>query len=189
MTKQELRTEMIRKLRSQERPDAAVVVERICSLPEYRQADFVLGYVALGSEVDVGLVMDRAVSDGKTIAFPDLEPGLVRIGDGSWRENLIILPNRTHTVETADILNINQFRDRIAHSEKSKGIILVPGLAFTEFGTRIGRGAGYYDQLLELMAHSAFADVVPIGICRQVQLVEDLPQQPHDRKVRMVIAF
>ena len=189
MTKQELRTEILKMLKASEGPDAALVAERICALPEYRRADFVLGYVPLRTEVDVSLVMDRAASDGKTIAFPDLEVGVFRIACPHWRDTLITLPNKTQTVDSSDILNINQIRARMHLSEKHKGLILVPGLAFTEFGTRLGRGAGYYDQLFNLMGNALLADFISIGICRKTQLVEELPQQPHDKKVRMVIAF
>ena len=189
MTKQELRTEILKMLKASEGPDAALVAERICALPEYRRADFVLGYVPLRTEVDVSLVMDRAAEDGKIIAFPDLEAGVIRIACPRWRDTLIPLPNKTKTVNASDILNINQIRARMHLSEKHKGLILVPGLAFTEFGTRLGRGAGYYDQLLGLMGNALLADFISIGICRKTQLVEELPQQPHDKKVRMVIAF
>ncbi len=180
---------MIRILRTQDGPDASSVADRICALPEYGDAAFILGYVPLKSEVDISMVMDRAVREGKAIAFPDLEPGTFRLADADWRNNLVELPNRTSTVGNSDILNINEIRVRMLLSEKHKGLILVPGLAFTEFGTRLGRGAGYYDQLFDLMGKARLADFISIGICRKTQLVEDLPQQPHDKKVRMVIAF
>ena len=189
MTKQDIRSQMICALRASSGPDASVVANRICSMPEYRVAEFVLGYVPMKSEVDISLVMDRAAEDGKTIAFPGPEVGEFRLACPQWRDTLITLPNKTKTVDTSNILNINQIRDRMLLSEKHKGLILVPGLAFTEFGTRLGRGAGYYDQLFDLMGNALLTDFIPIGICRKTQLVDELPQQPHDKKVRMVIAF
>ena len=189
MTKQDIRTQMLATLKGQSGPDPAAVAERICNLPEYRDAQFVLGYVPMRTEVDVSLVMDRAVSDGKAIAFPGPEPGMIMLACPRWRDNLVTLPNKTKTVDSSDVLNINQISGRMHLSEKHKGLILVPGLAFTEFGTRLGRGAGYYDQLFDLMGNARLADFISIGICRKIQLVEDLPQQPHDKKVRMVIAF
>ncbi len=189
MTKQDLRSQMISTLKDSSGPDASVVADRICSLPEFIEAEFIMGYVPMRSEVDVSLVMDRAAREGKAIAFPGEEPGEIRFACPRWRDNLIVLPNKTKTVDTSDILNINQIRDRMLLSEKHKGLILVPGLAFTEFGTRLGRGAGYYDQLFGLMGNALLTDFISIGICRKTQLVEELPQQPHDKKVRMVIAF
>ncbi len=189
MDKQSIRKQIRQTLKGAPMPDPEVVAQRISSLPEYIEAEYVFGYIALPSEVDVSVLMDMALRDGKTVAVPDYESGTFRIVDKNWRDHLTTLPNKTQTIKDSSILNIQETSANITPSNHIKGIILVPGLAFTEFGTRLGRGAGYYDQLLGLMEKSMFADLVSIGICRQAQLVKELPQQPHDRKVRMVIAF
>jgi len=53
---------------------------------------------------------------------------------------------------------------------------LVPGLLFDLWGSRLGRGAGYYDRLL-LMARpeAALVGIVPAGL-----VVDRLPTDPHD---------
>ncbi len=193
MEKRRMREQMLTLLKSEAGPDPIAVTDAICALEEYRQAEIVFAYVPLRTEVDVSALIDRALDDGKTVAVPDSEPGVFRLVERGWRENLTKLPNGTRTSAHSSLLNIRGCGANICQvgptNGLAKGIILVPGLAFTEFGTRLGRGAGYYDQLLELMANSAFAEIIPIGICRHAQLVGDLPQQPHDRKVRMVLTF
>ena len=187
--KQALRQRILAEIRKTPGPDAQKVADRLCALPEYREAGFILGYVPLKSEIDVSVFMDRAVADGKQIAFPGAVPGDITPSGADWRNHLTKLPNNTCATDSSPVLKINELRARMAPVGKTKGLILVPGLAFTEFGTRLGRGAGYYDQLFDLMGNARLADFISIGICRKVQLVEDLPQQPHDKKVRMVIAF
>lgn len=192
MTKHELRTQIKEALKTAAKIDPVEVVQRISTLSEYKGAKCIFGYIPMPMEVDITLLMDKAVEDGKTIAFPDKEIGVFRVGDRNWRQHLITLENKTKTLskgDTLDILNILTSNVTIAPSEKLKGLILVPGLAFTEFGTRLGRGAGYYDQLLSVVEKSTIADIISIGICKQVQLVKNIPQQPHDKNVRMVIAF
>lgn len=54
------------------------------------------------------------------------------------------------------------------------GVILVPGLAFTERGERLGRGRGYYDKYL------SHYHGIKIGICFSGQLEEVLPTEKHD---------
>lgn len=56
-------------------------------------------------------------------------------------------------------------------------MILVPGVAFTREGKRLGRGKGIYDRLL------AGTTARKIGICFECQLVDDLPLEATD--VRM----
>ena len=174
-------------------PDPVLVADRICLLDEYKQSDYVFAFIPLKGEIDLSVLIDRAIADKKTVAVPDFEPGVFRLVKEGWRDDLETLPNKTQIPAHSTVLNINGSGANIhgvgPTNGLEKGIILVPGLAFTEFGTRLGRGAGYYDQLFELMANSAFADMIPIGICREAQLVGDLPQQPHDKKVRMVLTF
>ena len=55
--------------------------------------------------------------------------------------------------------------------------ILVPGLAFSANGARLGYGKGYYDTFF------AQHPVLKLGLCYDFQLVPQVPTQPHD--VRM----
>ena len=64
--------------------------------------------------------------------------------------------------------------DIVAPREVSAWI--VPGLAFTRDGKRLGYGGGWYDRLLA----SAPRDVVKIGVAYSFQIVGDLPVEPHD---------
>ena len=62
-------------------------------------------------------------------------------------------------------------------------LILVPGLAFTRDGRRLGRGGGYYDRLLALHRPHAVA----LGVCFDLQIVPDIPCEPHDQRVDAVL--
>ncbi len=53
---------------------------------------------------------------------------------------------------------------------------IVPGLAFTRNGKRLGYGGGWYDRLLAAAAKSA----LKIGVAHEFQIVDDLPSEQHD---------
>lgn len=55
-------------------------------------------------------------------------------------------------------------------------LILVPGLAFSKDRHRLGRGGGFFDRLLAGPASRAFK----LGICFALQLVDEIPTEPHD---------
>lgn len=75
------------------------------------------------------------------------------------------------------------FRDTASISR-----IYVPGLAFTPDGRRMGRGRGYYDRFLaRLEAEGVHPELV--GVCPHGHLVDDLPTEPHDRRVHRVLHF
>ncbi len=54
--------------------------------------------------------------------------------------------------------------------------ILVPGLAFSRGGHRLGRGGGFYDRLLAGRAK----DALKLGTCFSLQLVDPIPAEAHD---------
>ena len=64
-----------------------------------------------------------------------------------------------------------------AYQDEANALCLVPGLAFSADGARLGYGKGYYDTFF------ARHPVLKLGLCYDFQLVPQVPTQPHD--VRM----
>lgn len=62
-------------------------------------------------------------------------------------------------------------------------VILVPALAADRRGVRLGRGGGYYDRTLPL----ASPDAVLVCLVRDEELVDRLPEDPHDVRVGAVL--
>lgn len=61
--------------------------------------------------------------------------------------------------------------------------MLVPGLAFTPDGERLGRGAGYYDRFLTRLR----PNVPLIGLAYDEQILPRVPTDVHDRRVDVVV--
>lgn len=55
------------------------------------------------------------------------------------------------------------------------------GVAFDRQHNRLGRGKGFYDRLLSTL------DVPKIGICYDFQLKDQIPAEPFDRKMDLII--
>ena len=62
-------------------------------------------------------------------------------------------------------------------------LMFLPGVAFTREGARLGRGKGYYDRYLSRDGLSAYC----VGVCYACQLRDDIPSEPHDKRVDIVI--
>jgi len=62
-------------------------------------------------------------------------------------------------------------------------VIIVPGLAFTSDGRRLGQGGGWYDRFLP----DRRPDCTTIGVGFAMQLVDDLPTDDHDVVLDVVI--
>lgn len=62
-------------------------------------------------------------------------------------------------------------------------VIIVPGLAFTVAGDRLGQGGGWYDRFLRLRR----VGVPAIGVGFAPQIVASLPIEPHDVRLDLVV--
>jgi len=60
---------------------------------------------------------------------------------------------------------------------------IVPGLAFTRTGARLGYGGGWYDRLLA----GADPSAVLLGVAYPFQMVEELPSELHDIRLTDVV--
>lgn len=61
-------------------------------------------------------------------------------------------------------------------------VVLVPGLAFDRQGNRLGRGKGYYDELLARLPQGT----IRIGVTVDELLVDSLPTEDHDQRVAWI---
>ena len=66
-------------------------------------------------------------------------------------------------------------------SPEKVDLVLVPGLAFDETGNRLGRGRGFYDRWLAVVAGTK------VGVGFDHQLIENVPTAPHDVRLDVVV--
>jgi 5-formyltetrahydrofolate cyclo-ligase len=62
-------------------------------------------------------------------------------------------------------------------------VVVVPGLAFTAGGDRLGQGGGHFDRFLPRLQ----PDCLVVGVAFREQLVDELPTADHDARVDVVI--
>jgi 5-formyltetrahydrofolate cyclo-ligase len=62
-------------------------------------------------------------------------------------------------------------------------VVIVPGLAFTGAGGRLGQGGGWYDRVLAQLR----SDASTVGVCFEAQVVDAVPSEPHDAVLDVVV--
>jgi 5-formyltetrahydrofolate cyclo-ligase len=174
--KRALRAELIAR-RARLGPDeraqkSLAVADRIEEVAAFRGATVVALYAALGMEVDPAEIVRRALARGVRVAFPRAgrdrrlafalcAPGdLVRGPLGAAEP-----PARAPALDPGAL-----------------GCVVMPGVAFSEDGLRLGRGGGYYDATLRELP-----GVARIGLAFDVQIVPALPREPHDAPMDAVV--
>ncbi|MFK7933981.1 MAG: 5-formyltetrahydrofolate cyclo-ligase [Saprospiraceae bacterium] len=91
-------------------------------------------------------------------------------------------------LELYDLNNLETGLFKTQHPAEGKiyqgkyDLIIVPGLAFTTEGYRLGYGGGYYDTFLK-----DHPNALKIGAAYPFQLVEKLPVEEHDIQLNIII--
>ena len=88
----------------------------------------------------------------------------------------------TATIKSAVKKVASKAAETVAAKEVS--VWIVPGLAFTCDGRRIGYGGGWYDRFLSAASQGA----LKLGVAYSFQLVDSLPVEPHDVPLTAVIS-
>ena len=65
---------------------------------------------------------------------------------------------------------------------RESSVCIIPGLAFTEDGGRLGYGGGYYDEFI-----LANPQLYTIALAYEELIVQQLPLMQHDLKVDLIV--
>lgn len=169
--KEELRDSIRERLRTLPAEDIAWKSYQLCNsilaLPAWREAKIVALFASLPTEPVVEFLWDHIRAEGKKVCYPKVN------GENL---NLILVNDPTELVTSRWQLREPVMREPNLQSPEKVDLILVPGLAFSWEGERLGRGGGFYDRLLARDNIRAFK----LGICFDMQLQRELPLETHD---------
>ncbi len=174
MNKKEYRKKFtqIRKASKSEEKDKCIS-ERFLSDEQVVSADTVLLFASFGSETDTYSTAEKLIKSGIPVAFP-------RCGK-----------NRNMTFHVvSSLLQLKEGMYGIPEPEESlprpviteKTVCMVPGLAFTEGGTRLGYGGGYYDVFI-----SANPFIHTIAVSYESMITDFIPVSELDMKIKKII--
>lgn len=147
---------------------AAAVAGRLLDLPEMRAAGVVAAYAGVGTELPTRPLLDALAARGTAVLLP-----VLLAGDGlAWgRYDGDLVTGRRGLLEPG----------AAGASLASADVVVVPGVAYDAAGRRLGRGGGSYDRALRGV-------VVPVvGIALDSEVVDEVPVEPHDRGVDVVV--
>lgn len=182
MTKPGIRKQILA-LREQLVPDrraaySAAISAHIIKLENYQRAGTILGYMNFGAEFASEIWIQQVLADGKKLALPRVNHHTNQL-DLYWVDNL---ENQLAVGLWGIREPIVERCERLATLNEVE-FALLPGVAFTRDGARLGYGGGYYDKLLGCMTHPP----VLAAAAFTLQIVEQIPQEKTDVKVGWII--
>lgn len=146
------------------------ILKRLEETELFRQASCIALYYSIPGEVQTAGFLEKWF-DKKQLLLP------LVVGD-----DLRLLPYKGKESLQPGAFGIPEPIDtETSISESDIDLIIVPGVAFDRHLNRMGRGKGYYDRLLSTL------QAPKIGICFDFQLQENVPTEPFDKKMDLVI--
>lgn len=144
------------------------LLQRLMALDLYKNARCILSYVSFDTEAGTLKILERVLADGKVLYVPKCVPNT----------NQMVFYRITALRDLSrGAYGILEPKETAAYQDEANALCLVPGLAFSADGARLGYGKGYYDTFF------ARHLILKLGLCYDFQLVPQVPTQPHD--VRM----
>ena len=158
--------------------------EKLFSLPAWREAPVICGYISVRGELNTDPILQRATAEGKTVALP-----VTVTGAAEGRMVFRALPN-------GDFSRLTPARFGIPEPDEScpsltgdgftRALILIPALAFDENGYRLGYGGGYYDRFLSFLREAEIPHTT-VGLAYSVCRAATLPRNAHDIPVHIIL--
>lgn len=134
-------------------------------------------YLATSEELDVGGMAELLWRQRSVVAVPRWNPeekcySLAELAEG---DDVVEGPH-----------GVREPKDFRPVAPEDVDVWIVPGLAFNRDGRRLGYGGGWYDRMLAKAGPKALV----VGVAYGFQIfneLEELPQEPHDRRVDCVV--
>ena len=158
------------------RCDSQAITAKLLALPPYRAAGVVCAYASFGSEFDSTAFCSDVVASGKRLLLP-------RINRAARMLELREVGNLDSDL-VAGVWGIREPAERCPIVPSSAvEFLLVPGVAFTAAGERLGYGGGFYDRLLSGLNAKTRRVVAAFAL----QVVDSIPTGPNDQRVHLIV--
>lgn len=150
-------------------------VSNLLANPRLQAANTILLYYSMRGEVDTHELVERLYQEGKTVLLPRVT---------GEHEMALVKYTGKDCLKPAGGFHILEPQGEPVPLElyNNVQVAVIPGIAFTVDGKRLGRGGGYYDNILKLLGKT-----YKIGLAFQFQILGDIPTDNLDMRVDEVV--
>ncbi|PEC51210.1 5-formyltetrahydrofolate cyclo-ligase [Bacillus sp. AFS077874] len=178
MEKKEIRNSMMKNLKnisaSERDEKSKQIIEKLLNTEEMKSGDIIATTMPMEHEINTKYLITAC-----------------------WKMNKsVVVPKCNHETRKMHFYKINSFDDlkkgyfgiQEPIEEKCEEIskelidlIIVPGVAYTKNGERLGYGGGYFDRYLEDYNKQLLA------LAYDIQIIEEIPTEKHDIKMPLIL--
>ena len=147
--------------------------ELLISTEEYRLAKTVLLYYPIKNEISPLSIIESAKRDNKTVAFPLCNT-----------ESKTLSFKKVKSVDELKLTSFGLYEPQKQCDDAlvdENTLCIVPAIAFSRDGQRIGYGMGYYDRFLKDFVGTS------VGFSFSKLILSAIPKEAHDVPLDMII--
>ncbi|WP_296020158.1 5-formyltetrahydrofolate cyclo-ligase [uncultured Treponema sp.] len=154
--------------------------QKIILSEEFINSDLIFSYIPYGFEIDPSFLVEIAWKNGKTVCVPRVVPDS-NLMDFYFLDSKLSLQNQLESgafgilepkLTLKKVFTDSSIRDK-------KIFMVVPGLAFSKDGARLGKGKGFYDLYLPRLLKTG-CSLFTAGFAYCEQIVENIPVEKTD---------
>lgn len=167
---------------------AKIAGEKACAYvardEAFLHADTVFLYMPMEKEADCTPLIEIARAQNKRIAIPRVIPHTSDM-DFYLLDNALSIEEQTETGGWGirePKTTLSRFEPELAQGNI---FVIVPGVAFTKSGKRLGHGKGYYDRYISRLQKSK-AHLRLCGFCYDAQFACDIPTDRYDMPMQAI---
>lgn len=146
----------------------------------YKNSNFILTYAALPGEFSLDKFIQQALKSEKTVYLPKSFPQDCSMEFYALKNHL---PYSQQLMYGSYGIR-EPLSNREKYEDSAETLILIPGIAFTRTGQRLGRGKGFYDRFLSRLSTQ---NCTLMGVCYQWQILGQLPTEETDIPIDCIL--
>jgi 5-formyltetrahydrofolate cyclo-ligase len=145
------------------------IQDNLRKIDYFRTAETIGAYYSIGSEVRTQDLLQSILNAGKVLALPKVE------------KNDLVFKRISNFLELEQgNFSVMEPKDK-CEIVKNLDVVIVPAIALSKDGFRLGYGFGYYDKYL----HGKKATSIALSYAKQV--IRSFPRDDHDVKMNFIV--
>ncbi|GLV43416.1 Methenyltetrahydrofolate synthetase [Carabus blaptoides fortunei] len=160
-----------------------IVLRKLFALPIFKDSQRISVYLSTKDEISTDIIVKKIFENNNKCFVPRYNNQIMEMVKLESLRDYDTLPLTKWNIKQP---NLTEPREN-ALETGGLDLIIVPGVAFTTNGIRMGHGKGYYDTFLSKCIEKQEMPPRTVALAFKEQIVDDIPCHDHDIKIDLVL--